>query len=243
MVFGEYDSYNGHNSGCGSFYRSITGLVFLIALAAAAVCLAMYIYINAPLNRLVRRVSSVNIGGTRVSEAAEISRPSFGIAETEMEINRMVDYIEELSAQALKQRDIEQNLRYEMLRAQLNPHFLFNTLNIIKWSAMMSGAANIADMITSLGILLENTMNRGEKETALREEIKVVKAWLRLKTGVENRIQIYCEIPDDLLDFRVISFFTAFSRKRSITWDEWTGKWRNTNSGRERRYGSMCICS
>ena len=146
----------------------------------------MYIYINAPLNRLVRRVSSVNIGGTRVSEAAEISRPSFGIAETEMEINRMVDYIEELSAQALKQRDIEQNLRYEMLRAQLNPHFLFNTLNIIKWSAMMSGAANIADMITSLGILLENTMNRGEKETALREEIKVVKAWLRLKLGLKT---------------------------------------------------------
>ena len=190
------------------FYRSITGLVFLIALAAAAVCLAMYIYINAPLNRLVRRVSSVNIGGTRVSEAAEISRPSFGIAETEMEINRMVDYIEELSAQALKQRDIEQNLRYEMLRAQLNPHFLFNTLNIIKWSAMMSGAANIADMITSLGILLENTMNRGEKETALREEIKVVKAWAEIKNwGLKNRIQIYCEIPDDLLDFRVIRFF------------------------------------
>ena len=157
----------------------------------------------------------------------------------------MVDYIEELSARALKQRDIEQNLRYEMLRAQLNPHFLFNTLNIIKWSAMMSGAANIADMITSLGILWENPMNRGEKETALREEIKVVKAWAEVfkNWGVKNRIQIYCEIPDDLLDFRVISFFFHLHRKRSITWDEWTGKWRNTNSGRERRYGSMCICS
>lgn len=190
------------------FYRSITGLVLLIAVAAAVVCLAMYVYINAPLNRLVRRVSSVNIGGTRVSEAAENFHPSFGIAETEMEINRMVDYIEQLSAQALKQKDIEQNLRYEMLRAQLNPHFLFNTLNIIKWSAMMSGAANIADMITSLGILLENTMNRGEKETALREEIKVVKAWAEIKNwGLKNRIQIHCDIPDELMDFHVIRFF------------------------------------
>lgn len=43
--------------------------------------------------------------------------PVFGIVEAELEISRMVDYIEKLSAQTIKQKEIEQNLRYEMLRA------------------------------------------------------------------------------------------------------------------------------
>lgn len=48
--------------------------------------------------------------------------PVFGIVEAELEISRMVDYIES-SAQTIKQKEIEQNLRYEMLRAQIIPIF------------------------------------------------------------------------------------------------------------------------
>lgn len=191
-------------------YRTLSFLMFLFALGACGVCFVMYVYINAPLNRLIRKVSQVNIGGTRISEVEEAGRwgkTVFGIVEAEREIGRMVDYIEKLSAETIEQREIQQNLKYEMLRAQLNPHFLFNTLNVIKWSAMISGAANIGDMITSLGILLENSMNRKEEEVSLKEEIKVIKAWVEIKNwALKNRIQIHEEIPQELLEFKVIKF-------------------------------------
>lgn len=192
-------------------YSTVTSIMILIAIGASAVCLAMYVYVNAPLNRLIHKISSINIGGTILSDVEGVeglARPVFGIVEAEQEINQMVDYIEKLSAQTIKQKEIEQNLRYEMLRAQLNPHFLFNTLNVIKWSAMISGAENIADMITSMGILLENTMNRGEEEGPLREEIRVAKAWVEIKNwALKNRIQIHADVPEELEDFQVIRFF------------------------------------
>lgn len=191
-------------------YRTLSFLMLLFALGAVGVCFVMYVYVNAPLNRLIKKVSQVNIGGTRISEVGESGRwgkTVFGIVEAEREIGRMVDYIEKLSAKTIEQREIQQNLKYEMLRAQLNPHFLFNTLNVIKWSAMISGAANIGDMITSLGILLENSMNRKEEEVPLKEEIKVIKAWVEIKNwALKNRIQIHEEIPPELLEFKVIKF-------------------------------------
>lgn len=191
-------------------YHTISFLMILIACGASCVCIAMYFYINAPLNRLIRKVRQVSIGGTRIAEAeygGRLGKQVFGIMEAEQEVGRMVDHIEKLSAEAIKQEKIRQNLKYEMLRAQLNPHFLFNTLNVIKWSALVSGAGNIADMITSLGILLENSMNRKEEEVPLKEEIRVVKAWVEIKNwALKDRVQIHVTIPQELLEFKVIKF-------------------------------------
>ncbi len=192
-------------------YEAVAIGVGATAAGAGILCLAMYFYVNAPLNRLLCKVSNVNIGGTQLSQVNVgtcLDRPVLGIREAEQEINRMVDYIEELSIQTMKQKEIQQNLRFEMLRAQLNPHFLFNTLNVIKWSAMISGAGNISDMIASLGALLEHTLERGEEEVPLNEEIRVVKAWLEIKNwALKSRIQLFVEAEQGLEEALVLRFF------------------------------------
>ncbi len=191
-------------------YHVMLPIMFVLVSGAVFVCLAMYVYVNRPLNRLIRRVSQISIAGMPVAENGDkkrFSQARLGIADAEHEIARMVDYMGTLSEEAVRQRELEHNLKYEMLRAQLNPHFLFNTLNVIKWSAMISGADNVADMITSLGVLLENTMNRREREVPLREELKIVRAWLDIKNwGLKDRIQLYEDIPEELMDFKVIRF-------------------------------------
>jgi len=127
------------------------------------------------------------------------------ISILENEFNRMVVKQRELILRITeKERKIqetqrkESELKYEMLMAQINPHFLFNTLNTIKWSALMSGAQNVATMISHLGKLLEMSINRNGDTITLQEEIKNVESYFYIqKIRFYSAIELNCDIPED----------------------------------------------
>lgn len=56
----------------------------------------------------------------------------------------------------------KKDLEYQILQSQINPHFLYNTLNSIKWMATIQNADGIADMTTALARLLKN-VSKGTK--------------------------------------------------------------------------------
>jgi two-component system sensor histidine kinase YesM len=62
-----------------------------------------------------------------------------------------------------------------MLQAQINPHFLFNTLNSLKWSAMLSGNKTLDEGIGALSALLQNTIINNKERIPFSAEIENVK--------------------------------------------------------------------
>lgn len=68
-----------------------------------------------------------------------------------------------------------------MLLAQINPHFLFNTLNSIKWMSVVAHTDNITNTITSLGRLLEISMNKVNDYLPLDEELTNIKSYIQIQ--------------------------------------------------------------
>ena len=65
-------------------------------------------------------------------------------------INDLSENVSELMEKRLEDEKQKQDLEYKMLQSQINPHFLYNTLNSIKWMATIQGATGISEMTTSL---------------------------------------------------------------------------------------------
>lgn len=72
-------------------------------------------------------------------------------------------------------------LRFQMLLTQMNPHFLLNTLNTIKWIALDHEEETIAEACVSLGMLLESSLASESELIFLKDEIELIRAYVHLQ--------------------------------------------------------------
>lgn len=92
--------------------------------------------------------------------------------------NRMIDQINEFFDKERRDQKRKAEMEYQILQAQINPHFLYNTLDSMKWLAVMQGVDNIAEMSTALINLLQYNLGKVEGETTLRNEIESVRNYI-----------------------------------------------------------------
>ncbi len=95
----------------------------------------------------------------------------------------------------------------KMLRYQLNPHFLFNTLNAISTLVLEKDSKHANAMLTQLSAFLRYSLDNDPlQKTTLAEEVRALKLYLEIeKTRFADRLQVDFEIDEDLLDARVPS--------------------------------------
>lgn len=93
------------------------------------------------------------------------------------------------------------------LQSQINPHFLYNTLDSIKWQAKLSGVNDIARMATELGKVLKASMNFNETLIPLKNEIELIHSYIYIqKQRYSDRFQFNMHIDKLMLDFMIPKF-------------------------------------
>lgn len=89
-------------------------------------------------------------------------------------LNNMIAEMQVLIDKLIREEQEKKEVELEALHAQINPHFLYNTLNTIKWMAKIQGNNGISNAITALVKLLRISTNLGREMITLREEIDYV---------------------------------------------------------------------
>lgn len=183
----------------------IAGILF----ASLSFGIALMYFLNRtivkPVHQLRQNMDSISAGNFGKNPGIEWENE---LGEIGRGINALSESVVNLMNARVEQERQKKDLEYQILQSQINPHFLYNTLNSVKWMATIQGAAGIADMVTVLARLLKNVSKRTESMITLREELELAGDYFQIQqyrygSSISIRYDIESE---DLYDCMVHRF-------------------------------------
>jgi two-component system sensor histidine kinase YesM len=176
-------------------------VIFLIIYLICCIAVVIYItvYFTQPIARLVRLMRRMENGN--FYDIVLTSPRKDEVGWLYRGVGSLVQQIDVLVQDAWRSERKKKALEFQVLSHQINPHFLYNTLESIRWKAENHGRSDISEMVSALGNLLRLSLNQGKEITTLRREIEQVKAYVLIEQArMGNVIRILYSIDEELLD-------------------------------------------
>ncbi|WHY01490.1 sensor histidine kinase [Neobacillus sp. DY30] len=160
------------------------------------------------LKRFMKEVETGNLSGrVPVESNDEIGQLSAGFNHT---VEKLSDLLEEVYVSKLRETEMslkKKEIEIKMLQSQMNPHFLYNSLETIRGMALEEGQENIAIMSFSLAKLLRYNLKNDSSTVSLGEEIRFCKTYLQIqKFRFEDRFDYELDIPEWAMGLQVVKF-------------------------------------
>ncbi|HAZ9834622.1 TPA: sensor histidine kinase [Enterococcus faecium] len=136
----------------------------------------------------------------------DITNTEYELRELSIGINEMLDSINQFVEDIYKLEIKQQDAHMRALQAQINPHFLYNTLEYIRMYAISEGSEELADVVYAFSALLRNNTNQ-EKTITLKEELDFCEKYVYLyQMRYPNRVAYHFMIDPDLEKIEVPKF-------------------------------------
>ncbi len=129
----------------------------------------------------------------------EIGQLSRQFNEMTLNLQELVDEVEMKNEEKRVLEKSQNEIKLKMLASQINPHFLFNTLETIRMKSLMNGDREVAHIVKRLGKLLRISIEVGGGMVPLEQELEMVRAYLEIqKFRFEERLQFELDIEPGL---------------------------------------------
>ncbi len=93
---------------------------------------------------------------------------------------------------------------FELLQAQINPHFLYNTLDTIVWSAEAGNQKQVVKMVGSLSDFFRSSLNKGKEIVTIRDELQHVRSYLEIQQiRYQDILKYEIDVPEELFDYQI----------------------------------------
>lgn len=179
------------------------------SIIAFALILALFLFlsyyiplsITSPIRRLTQVTDQVAKGDLTVRSDV------MGGVEARMlsdSLNAMIDKINELLEQVKTEQIRLRKAEFELLQSQINPHFLYNTLDAIVWLAEAGEQKKVVSMVGSLSDFFRISLNQGQDILDVKEELQHVRSYLEIQQmRYQDILQYEICVPEELNHYQI----------------------------------------
>ncbi|SDT48454.1 Histidine kinase-, DNA gyrase B-, and HSP90-like ATPase [Paenibacillaceae bacterium GAS479] len=182
---------------------SALGTALLVVITILGVIIALWISrsITIPVSRLAgmaRELQSGNLNPPRPlpSSTDELGQLTRAFEDMSVGVREHV----ERERQLLEKDRLVKELELKSLQSQINPHFLFNTLNVISRMAMLEGAGKSSDLIVSVSSLLRYNLRKLDEPVTLKDELMQIRDYFAIQQArFRDRVKLTIEVEEESL--------------------------------------------
>ncbi|OPH59314.1 peptidase C56 [Paenibacillus ferrarius] len=175
------------------------GIALIIALT---ISILLSITLTRPIKQLEVHMKQVEKGDFDIRVDVEGANEISKLSRT---FNLMIAKIKELMNQTLEDQEVKRISELKALQAQIQPHFLYNTLDSIIWMAEMEKVDEVVTMTSALSKLLRSSISKGEELIPIAVELQHIQNYLTIQNiRYRNKFTYAIEVDSDLLSSSIL---------------------------------------
>ena len=187
------------------FYMKIVKYLLISFVGIIILIVLLSYFIPQSITRPIRKLSKV----TNQVAKGDLTVRAEDTIGSEMRVlshsfNAMIDKINELLDQVTKEQVRLRKAELELLQAQINPHFLYNTLDTIVWLAEAGDQKKVVSMVGSLSEFFRTSLNQGRDIITIEEELKHVRSYLEIQqVRYQDILEYEIRVPQELYIYSI----------------------------------------
>lgn len=193
------------------FTKDYTTLTWILV-AVAGVCFILVLIMTlilshrtiAPINKLSRKISAIDFKKIAYNPLS-IGEDGDELYELEKSYDQMLSRLYQLMDQNKQNMETQRKLEIDALQMQINPHFLYNTLDAITWMAKIKKQPEIEKLTINLAKFFRLSLHKGDKYIYMLEEAELIEHFLEIeKIRFPNTINYQCNLRDGTGNYKVL---------------------------------------
>jgi len=184
----------------------VTLVIFMILMCSICVIIFSAIlsaYIVKPIEKLT---SDMWLIGHKVIDSSAYNDSEDEIGQLSIAFYQMVSRLDQLMEELVKERLLQKEYEVEILRAQIKPHFLYNSLSLINSKAILIDQKEIGQIARYLADFYRTMLNNGKNYISVKEELKNVKSYVAIQMEMHDRsFDVIYDVEEEIMDVIMIN--------------------------------------